>query len=91
LIWNDSGYGLIEWKQMTTFGRPSHVSFNNPDFAMYAQSFGAKGYKITHADELMPVLQKALADKTLSVIDCPVDYSENLKLTEKLGEMISPF
>ena len=91
LIWNDSGYGLIEWKQMTTFGRPSHVRFNNPDFAKYAQSFGAKGYKITHADELMPVFKQALADKTLSVIDCPVDYSENMKLTEKLGEMISPF
>ena len=91
LIWNDSGYGLIEWKQMTTFGRASHVSFNNPDFAKYAQSFGANGYKITQADELMPVLKQALADNTLSVIDCPVDYSENLKLTEKLGEMICPF
>ena len=91
LIWNDSGYGLIEWKQMTTFGRASHVSFNNPDFAKYAQSFGANGYKITQANELMPVLKQALADKTLSIIDCPVDYSENLKLTEKLGEMICPF
>ncbi|WP_455223312.1 acetolactate synthase large subunit [Kaarinaea lacus] len=91
LIWNDSGYGLIEWKQMNAFGRPAHVSFSNPDFAKYAQSFGANGYKITQADELMPVLKQALADKTLSVIDCPVDYSENLKLTEKLGEMICPF
>ena len=25
LIWNDNGYGLIEWKQMTQFGRASHV------------------------------------------------------------------
>ncbi|HEY5603276.1 MAG TPA: acetolactate synthase large subunit [Gammaproteobacteria bacterium] len=91
LIWNDSGFGLIEWKQMNTFGRPSHVSFGNPDFAKYAQSFGANGYTITQADELMPVLKKALDDNTLSVIDCPVDYSENLKLTEKLGEMICPF
>jgi len=91
LIWNDSGYGLIEWKQMNTFGRPAYVSFNNPDFAKYAQSFGANGYKITKADELMPVLKQALADNTLSIIDCPVDYSENLKLTDKLGEMICPF
>jgi acetolactate synthase-1/2/3 large subunit len=91
LIWNDSGYGLIEWKQMNVFGRPAHVSFNNPDFVKYAQSFGANGYRITQADELMPVLKQALADKTLSVIDCPVDYSENLKLTDKLGEMICPF
>jgi len=91
LIWNDSAYGLIEWKQMSQFGRSSHVGFNNPDFAKYAESFGAKGYKITQADELMPVINQALADNTVSIIDCPVDYSENLKLTEKLGEMISPF
>jgi acetolactate synthase-1/2/3 large subunit len=76
---------------MNVFGRPAHVSFNNPDFVKYAQSFGANGYRITQADELMPVLKQALADKTLSVIDCPVDYSENLKLTDKLGEMICPF
>ncbi|MDH5325519.1 MAG: acetolactate synthase large subunit [Gammaproteobacteria bacterium] len=91
LIWNDSGYGLIEWKQMNQFGRPAYVSFNNPDFVTYAQSFGAKGYRITHSDELMPVLKQALSDNTVSIIDCPVDYSENLRLTEKLGEMISPF
>lgn len=91
LIWNDSGYGLIEWKQMNTFGRPAYVSFNNPDFVMYAESFGAKGYRISHSEELMPVLKQALSDNTVSIIDCPVDYSENLRLTEKLGEMISPF
>jgi len=91
LIWNDSGYGLIEWKQMNQFGRKSHVDFNNPDFVKYAESFGAKGYRISHSDELMPVLKQALDDNKVSVIDCPVDYSENLRLTEKLGEMISPF
>ena len=91
LVWNDSGYGLIEWKQMSTFGRPSHVNFNNPDFVQYAESFGAKGYRVSQSDELMPVLRQALADNTVSIIDCPVDYSENLRLTEKLGEMISPF
>jgi acetolactate synthase-1/2/3 large subunit len=90
LIWNDSGYGLIEWKQMNSFGRKSHVDFNNPDFVQYAQSFGAKGYRISHSDELLAVLKQALADNTVSVIDCPVDYSENLRLTEKLGEMVAP-
>jgi acetolactate synthase-1/2/3 large subunit len=91
LIWNDAGYGLIEWKQMNTFGRPSHVDFNNPDFIQYAESFGAKGYRISHSEQLMPALKQALADNTVSIIDCPVDYSENFRLTEKLGEMISPF
>ncbi len=88
LIWNDGGYGLIEWKQMATYGRPAYVHFNNPDFVKYAESFGAKGYRITQAADLMPALEKALADDGVNIIDCPVDYSENLKLTAKLGETI---
>ena len=88
LIWNDCGYGLIKWKQMNQYGRPSHVDFNNPDFVKYAESFGAKGYRIENTDELLPTLQQALADDTVSIIDCPVDYSENLKLTAKLGETV---
>ena len=90
LIWNDSAYGLIEWKQMNQFGRPSNIKFNNPDFVMYAESFGAKGYRIEKGEELLPTLEKALADDTVSIIDCPVDYAENLKLTGKLGEMVCP-
>jgi acetolactate synthase-1/2/3 large subunit len=88
LIWNDSGYGLIEWKQMNVFGRRSHVDFGNPDFIQLAESFGAKGYRIEQAEQLLPTLQQALADDAVSIIDCPVDYSENLRLTEKLGDMI---
>ena len=88
LIWNDSGYGLIKWKQMNHYGRPSHVDFNNPDFVKYAEAFGAKGYRINKTEELLPTLQQALADETVSIIDCPVDYAENLKLTAKLGETI---
>ena len=53
----------------------------------YAESFGAKGYRINTADELLPTLQAALAADTVSVISCPVDYSENLRLTDSLGEL----
>ncbi|GAB4298330.1 MAG: acetolactate synthase large subunit [Thiohalomonadaceae bacterium] len=90
LIWNDNGYGLIKWKQLNQFGRPSNVDFTNPDFIKYAESFGAKGYRIERVADLLPTLQKALADATVSIIDCPVDYGENLKLTAKLGEMVCP-
>ncbi len=90
LIWNDSAYGLIEWKQMDQFGRKSYVDFNNPDLVMLAESFGAKGYRIEKGEDLLPTLEAALHDKAVSVIDCPVDYSENLKLTSKLGEMVCP-
>ena len=90
LVWNDGGYGLIDWKQMNQFGRSANVSFNNPDFVKYAESFGAKGYRVESPNELSLILEKALADDTVSIIDCPVDYRENLKLTEKLGEMVCP-
>ena len=90
LIWNDASYGLIEWKQQTHFGRTSNVKFSNPDFVKYAEAFGAKGYRISRAEELLPTLQTALAQNTVTIIDCPVDYRENLKLTTKLGEMVCP-
>jgi acetolactate synthase-1/2/3 large subunit len=90
IIWNDGGYGLIEWKQIDQFGRPSHIDFNNPDFVKYAEAFGAKGYRIEETGQLLPVLKEALASNKVCIIDCPVDYSENLKLTEKLGEMVCP-
>lgn len=88
LIWNDCSYGLIEWKQMNIYGRHTNVQFTNPDFVKYADSFGAKGYRVERAEDLLPILKTALADNTVSIIDCPVDYRENLKLTEKLGNMI---
>ena len=90
LIWNDSGYGLIEWKQMNQFGRKSNVDFTNPDFVKYAESFGAKGYRVEKAGDLEAILETALADNTVSIIDCPVDYRENLKLTDQLGSLVCP-
>jgi len=90
LIWNDSGYGLIKWKQLNQFGRPAHVDFTNPDFVKYAEAFGAKGYRINQVSELLPTLREALQYQGVSIIDCPVDYAENLKLTAKLGEMVCP-
>ena len=90
LIWNDAEYGLITWHQLRHFGRPSNVSFKNPDFVKYAESFGAKGYRVERTQDLVPTLEKALADDTVVIIDCPVDYSENMKLTERLKKLVSP-
>ncbi|MGO9350104.1 MAG: acetolactate synthase large subunit [Mycobacterium sp.] len=87
LIWDDGGYGLIEWKMDLELGAHYYVRFGNPDVVTYAESFGAKGYRITSAAELLPTLQAALDDDGVSLICCPVDYSENLRLTDRLGEL----
>jgi acetolactate synthase-1/2/3 large subunit len=89
LIWNDNQYGLINWKQKRRYGRPAYIDFKNPNFVKYAEAFGATGIRITAADELLPALKTALAANTVTVIDCPVDYSENDRLTELLGSVIS--
>jgi len=90
LVWTDSEYGLIKWHQLRRYGRESNIAFNNPDLVMHAQSYGARGYRVEAADQLVPILQQAIADDTVVVIDCPVDYSENMKLTEKLGKLVCP-
>ena len=87
LIWVDDAYGLISWKMDLEIGRNVDTTFGNPDFVAYAQSFGASGYRISSAGELLPVLRTALSADTVSVIACPVDYSANLELIESLGDL----
>lgn len=87
LIFTDKGYGLIRWKQEIRYGKSSFVDFTNPDFVKYAESMGLKGYRINKAEDLIPTLKQAMNDKVPVVIDCPVDYSENLKLTNKLKKL----
>jgi acetolactate synthase-1/2/3 large subunit len=67
------------------------VGFTNPDFVAYAESFGARGYRVKAAGDLLPMLTEAMKADTVSVITCPVDYSENLRLTSALGELSGPF
>ncbi len=87
VICNDGSYGLIGWKQQARFGREAFVKFGNPDFVRYAESFGAQGYRVEAADDLPYILQEAFVQEGPVVIDCPVDYSENLTLTEKLRKV----
>jgi acetolactate synthase I/II/III large subunit len=90
LIFEDSGYGVIKWKQLKRYGRPAFVNFNNPDFVALAASFGCRGYRVTAAQELQPILEDAFRQQVPSVVACPVDYGENLRLTEKLGAWVCP-
>lgn len=87
LIFNDSGYGLIKWKQEERFGDNYFLDFTNPDFVRFAESMHAKGYRIQQASDLIPTLEEAFSQTVPSIIDCPVDYSENIKLTQYLKDL----
>ncbi|WP_407355126.1 acetolactate synthase large subunit [Methanolobus sp. WCC5] len=84
VIFNDSKYGLIEWHEKKYFNQTIGIDFKNPDFVMLAQSFGANGVRIKSAEELGPKLTEALNSGGVWLLDVPVDYSENIKLTDKL-------
>jgi acetolactate synthase-1/2/3 large subunit len=66
------------------------IDFGNPDFVKLAESFGLRGYRVTDASDLELVLRKAFEGEGSAVIDVPVDYNENIKLSERLGQMICP-
>ncbi len=80
LIWSDSAYGVIEWKQEQRFGRTFGTHFTNPDFVQYAAAFGLPGFRVERAEDLLPTLARALALPEPSLVEVPVDYRENSRL-----------
>lgn len=88
MVWLDGEYGLIKWKQQNGFnGKHSDLAFNNPDFAKLAESFGMWGRELTAADQITDALEEAFKQEGPALIAVPVDYAENMKLTERLGNV----
>ncbi|MDO4960401.1 MAG: acetolactate synthase large subunit [Eubacteriales bacterium] len=87
LVFRDESYGLIKWKQMDQYGKYSCVDFGGIDYVKYAESFGGKGYLIESAAGLIPALEDAFMQKVPCIIDCPVNYAENEKLSEHLKNL----
>ena len=87
VVWRDDGYGLIDWKQRNEFGRPFGVTFGNPDFVDLAHAFGMPAFRPSSAADLAPTLRRALDVGGPSLVEVPIDYRENLRLTERLGAL----
>ena len=88
LVWEDNAYGLIKWKMDLHAGEHEYVDFTNPNVPKLAESFGARGHVVQKPEDLYNMLKEALAQESgVDVISCPVDYSENMKLIEKLGDI----
>lgn len=88
LVWEDNAYGLIKWKMDLHAGEHEYVDFTNPNVPKLAESFGARGHVVQKPEDLYNMLKEALEQESgVDVIACPVDYSENMKLIEKLGDI----
>ncbi len=77
LILNDSAYGMIRWKQANMGLADWGLEYNNPDFVKYVESYGGIGHRVGSAEELPGILDRALNEPGVHLIDCPVDYAEN--------------
>ncbi|HEV2568905.1 acetolactate synthase large subunit [Sphingomonas sp.] len=77
LILNDNSYGMIRWKQANMGFKDWGLTYGNPDFVKYAESYGAKGHRVESAEHLPQLLKDCLDTPGVHLIDCPVDYSEN--------------
>ncbi len=80
LILNDSGYGMIKWKQKDAGFKKFGLDFQNPDFVKLAEAYGARGHRIESTDGLLTMLEKCRDTPGIDIIDCPVDYANNFKL-----------
>lgn len=88
VIWEDHGYGLIKWKQQGQFGKHTDLSFGNPDFVKLAESFGWHGFRCEDSSQLQSVLEESFRREGPSLVVIPIDYSENVKLSKRLGDIV---
>jgi acetolactate synthase-1/2/3 large subunit len=83
LILNDSAYGMIRWKQANMGFADFGLTYGNPDFVKYAESYGAQGHRVESAAHLAELLAHCRDTPGVHLIDCPVDYSENDQILNK--------
>jgi len=74
VIFNDNAYGNSNRDQRERFGgREIGTELRNPDFAKFAESFGADGVKLARVEDLEHALPEAIANDRPTVIEVPMD------------------
>ena len=90
MVWEDHAYGLIAWKQTNEFGRHTELDFGNPNWKQLASSFGWNGHYVSDSTTLLDNLETAFTQSGPSLVVVPIDYRENMILTDKLGQISCP-
>src|SRR4051794_21925480 len=85
VVWENSQYGSIVWKQDKKFGEHFSVDFTNPDFVKMAESFGMPAWRCESVDDYPRRLREALDQDLPSLIVLPIDYSLDVSFVEELG------
>ncbi|WP_428304326.1 acetolactate synthase AlsS [Lacipirellula sp.] len=81
-IWRDGSYNMVAAQEQMKYGRTYGIDFGGIDVVKFAESFGAHGFALRSADEILPTLEKAQAMPGPVLIDVPIDYQDNMALFE---------
>jgi acetolactate synthase-1/2/3 large subunit len=77
VLFNNSSYGNVLRDQRRLFqGRDSGSKLRNPDFQMYAKSFGVPSWRVTDADGLRTALREAIATNSPTLIEVMTDITQ---------------
>ncbi|WP_028064398.1 acetolactate synthase large subunit [Solirubrobacter soli] len=85
VIWENSQFGSIVWKQDKKFGRHFGTDFTNPDFVKLADAFGMPAWRCESVEDFGRHLRHALSLDLPSLIVVPIDYSLDVSISEELG------
>ena len=89
MVLNDGSYGMIRWKQAQMDFPDWGLTFGNPDFVKYAESYGAGARRVETTADLAPALEAAFAAGGVQLVEVPVDYVENTRvLIEELKRKV---
>ncbi len=88
-VWDDCSYNMVKFQEEIKYGRATAVELGPIDFAAYAESFGAKGFKVEKPSDLETVMREALSYQGVAVVWIPIDYRENIELGKKLLDKIN--
>jgi acetolactate synthase-1/2/3 large subunit len=83
LVIEDDAYGMIRWKQAVDEFPDFGMTFGNPDFVKYAQSYGARGTRVDDISQFKQALEDAFSGGGVHLVNVPVDYSENERVLVK--------
>ena len=61
---------MIRWKQAVDSFPDFGLTFGNPDFVKYAESYGAKGSRVESTADLIPTLENAFKSGGVHLVWC---------------------
>ncbi|MBN1914753.1 MAG: acetolactate synthase AlsS [Parachlamydiales bacterium] len=86
MVWEDNSYNLVKIQQEKKYHRKAFCEFGPMDMIKYAQSLGAKAFKMEKPEDIKTVLDQAFSAKGPVIISVPINYRDNAKIIETLND-----